>query len=236
MAVRFQLSAIIALCASLLIASCRAEPQEQRFPKPHRPVAPIIGDSFSTEDARDRMGEASRVIELAGVEPGMWVADVGSGEGYYSVRLSPVVGRRGRVLAEDIVPEVRDRLAERVQRENLENVAVVLGTPDDPKLPAGSFDRVFLVHMYHEVTSPYAFLWNLRPALKPGGQVVVVDANRPPNRHGMPPALLRCEFAALGLRLARFQPLEAGDVYFAAFEPSGPRPAPGDIRACKLKD
>jgi len=226
---------VASLLLFLALASCRAEPEEQRFPRPHRPVAPIVGDSFSTEDARDRLGEASRVIELAGVKEGMWVADVGAGEGYYSVRLSPVVGRRGRVLAEDIVPEVRDRLAERIQRENLENVAVVLGTPDDPKLPARSFDRVFLVHMYHEVASPYAFLWHLRPALKPGGQVIVVDAKRPPNRHGMPPALLRCEFAAVGLRLVRFQPLETGEAYFAAFEAAGPRPAPGDIRACKLK-
>ncbi|MFP5330421.1 MAG: class I SAM-dependent methyltransferase [Alphaproteobacteria bacterium] len=220
----------------LLLAACRAEPQEERFPKPHRPVAPIIGDSFSTEDARDRLGEFDRVVELAGVKPGMWVADVGAGEGYYSVRLSPVVGRRGRVLAEDIVPEVRDRLAERIQRENLENVAVVLGTPHDPKLPARSFDRIFLVHMYHEVTSPYAFLWNLRPALKPGGQVIVVDAGRPTNRHGTPPALLRCEFAAVGLRLARFQPLEAGEAYFAAFEPVGERPSPDRIKPCRMKD
>ena len=221
--------------ALLLLASCRAEPEQQSFPKPHRPVAPIVGDSFSTEDARDRLGEASRVIELARVKEGMWVADVGAGEGYYSVRLSPVVGRRGRVLAEDIVPEVRDRLAERIQRENLDNVAVILGTPDDPRLPAGSFDRIFLVHMYHEVTSPYAFLWHLRPALKPGGQVIVVDAKRPPNRHGMPPGLLRCEFAAVGLRLVRFQPLDTGDSYFAAFEAAGPSPAPGDIRPCELR-
>ena len=179
------------------------------------------------------MGEATKVIELAGVAPGMWVADVGAGEGYYSVRLSPVVGRRGRVLAEDIVPEVRDRLAERVQRENLDNVAVMLGDPDDPRLPAGSLDRVFLVHMYHEVASPYAFLWRVREALKPGGRVIVVDADRPPSRHGMPPRLLRCELAAVGLRLLQFERLD-GDSYFAAFEPAGERPRPSAIKPCKL--
>ena len=92
-------------------------------------------DSFSTEDARDRVGEAEEVMRLAGVKPGMWVADIGAGEGYYTVRLAPLVGPRGRVLAEDIVPATRDRLAQRVQRENLDNVAVRLGLPDDPKLP-----------------------------------------------------------------------------------------------------
>ena len=75
-------------------------------------------------------------MALAGVKPGMSVADIGAGEGYYTVRLSPLVGPRGRVLAEDIVPETRDRLAQRVQRERLDNVAVRLGLPDDPMLPA----------------------------------------------------------------------------------------------------
>ena len=217
-----------------LLASCRAEPAEERFPKPQRPVAPTVGDAFSTEAARDRLGEFNRVIELADVRPGMWVADVGAGEGYYSVRLSPVVGPEGRVLAEDIVPAVRDRLAERIQRENLDNVAVMLGKPDDPKLPPRSFDRVFLVHMYHEVDSPYAFLWHLREALKPGGRIIVVDADRPPRRHGMPPSLLRCEFAAVGIQLRQIRGV-GGDSYFAAFEPVGERPRPSAIEPCRMK-
>lgn len=218
----------------LLFASCRAEPAEERFPKVQRPVAPTVSDSFSTEQARDRLGEFNRVVELAGVKPGMWVADVGAGEGYYAVRLSPVVGRRGRVLAEDIRPEVRDRLAERVQRENLENVAVSLGEPDDPELPPRSLDRVFMVHMYHEVKSPYAFLWHVREALKPGGRVIVVDADRPPRRHGVPPRVLRCEFAAVGLEMRQLQGI-GGDSYFASFEPVGLRPKPSEIEPCKLK-
>ena len=222
------------LLGAFLLVSCRPESAEERFPKAKRPVAPIVADTFSTEEARDRAGEFNRVVELAGVEPGMWVADVGAGEGYYSTRLSPIVGRRGRVLAEDIVPEVHDRLAQRVQRENLENVAVLLGEADDPKLPPKSLDRVFLVHMYHEVTSPYAFLWHLREALKPGGQVIVVDADRPPNRHGMPPGLLRCEFAAVGLAMRKLQGI-GGESYFAAFEPVGERPRPSQIKPCKLK-
>ena len=117
-------------------------------------MAPIVGDSFSTEDARDRVGEAEQVAALAGVKPGMWVADVGAGEGYYTIRLSPMVGPRGRVLAEDVVQQTTNRLADRVQRERLDNVAVRLGTPDDPKLPPHSFDRIFLVQVYREVSSP----------------------------------------------------------------------------------
>lgn len=223
------------LLAAVALAGCRQDPPRALFPEAHRDVAPIVSDSFSTEDARDRVGEAGEVMRLAGVRPGMWVADIGAGEGYYTVRLAPLVGPQGRVLAEDIVPATRDRLAQRVQRENLDNVAVRLGLPDDPKLPARSFDRVFLVHMYHEVTSPYAFLWSLREGLKDGGEVIVVDADRPTRQHGIPPDLLKCEFAAVGLDQIRFQPLAGSDGYFAAFVARRPRPEPGAISACRIK-
>lgn len=222
----------IALAAVLLV-SCRAQPSEPRFPKPHRDVAAIVGDTFSTEDARDRMGEAEEVMGLAGVRTGMWVADVGAGQGYYTVRLARVVGAKGRVLAEDIVPQVTEELTDRVQRDRLDNVAVTLGSPDDPMLPARTFDRVFLVHMYHEVASPYAFLWHMREGLKPNGLVVVVDADRPVAQHGMPPEELRCEFGALNLRPVKFTMLTGGEVYFMAFRVAGPRPAPEAIQPCK---
>jgi len=221
-----------ALAAALALTACRATPSEPQFPKAHRPVAPIVGDSFSTEDARDRLGEAEEVMGLAGIKPGMSVADVGAGEGYYTVRLARIVGARGRVLAEDIVPETRDRLSDRVQRENLDNVAVKLGAPDNPMLPQASFDRVFLVHMYHEVASPYAFLWHLRDGVKPDGLVIVVDSKRPIERHGIPPAQLKCEFAALGLEPAKFSMLTGGEAYLMAFRVARPRPEPSKITPC----
>src|SRR6478672_8756600 len=219
--------------ALMLLAGCRAQPTEPHFPAVHRDVAPIVGGTFSTEDARDRLGEAEEVMDLAGVRAGMSVADVGAGEGYYTVRLARVVGAKGRVLAEDIVPDVRDELSDRVQRERLDNVAVKLGTADNPMLPAVSFDRVFLVHMYHEVANPYAFLWHMREGVKPAGLVIVVDSNRPVKQHGMPPAELKCEFAALGLQPVKFNVLSGGDVYLMAFRLTEPRPAPDKIDACK---
>lgn len=221
-----------ALALLLTLAGCRAEPQQARaFPAAGRDVAPIVGDSYSTEDARDRVGEAEEVMRLAGVSRGMSVADVGAGEGYYTVRLAPLVGPRGRVLAEDIVAETRDRLAQRVERDNLDNVAVRLGQPANPLLPAQSFDRIFLVHVYHEVSEPYEFLWHLRDGLNPDGEVIVVDANRPVKRHGMPPRELACEFAALGLKQVQAHQL-TGDAYFMAFKIAGPRPDPAAIKPC----
>ena len=221
------------LFIAVSLTGCRQTPEEPQFPKVRRDVASIVGDSFSTEDARDRLGEAEQVIRLSGVAPGMSVADIGAGEGYYTVRFSPVVGKRGRVLAEDIVPETIERLAQRVHRENLDNVSVVLGAPDNPKLPPRSFDRIFLIHMYHEVEAPYAFLWHLREGLKPDGEVIVVDADRPPKRHGLPPKILQCELAALGLKLTRIQAITGGEAYLAAFRAASPRPEPARIKPCR---
>lgn len=225
----------VLLVSALLLAACKPTPSETTFPEAGRDVAPIVSDSFSTEDARDRVGEAEQVIAFAQVQPGMFVADVGAGEGYFTVRLSPVVGRKGRVLAEDIDPGVRDALSNRIDRETLDNVAVKLGTPDNPMLPRASFDRIFLVHMYHEVRRPYAFLWHLVDGLKPGGEVVLVDADRPVKNHGIPPAQADCEMRAVGLAPARSTRIEGSDAFVTAYRVVEKRPEPGAIKACAAK-
>jgi hypothetical protein len=88
--------------------------------------------------------------------------------------------------------------------------------------------------MYHEVREPYAFLWNLRPSLRPEGKVIVVDADHPTDAHGIPPALLFCEFSSLGFRLSRFVRKPELEGYFAEFEAAGVRPAPEAISPCRL--
>ena len=225
---------ILAFASAVPLAACQAQPAASPFPEPQRPVAPIVSARYSNEDSRDSVGEFDKVVELAGIARGMVVADVGAGEGYYTIRLSPLVGPKGRVLAQDIMPQTRDALAERVTRESLDNVAVKLGEPNDPKLPARSFDRVLLIHMYHEIERPSEFLWHVRAALAPRGRVVVVDADRPTDRHGTPPKLLLCEFAALGYQLTRFERLPDSESYFAQFEGKEPRPEPGQIPACSV--
>jgi SAM-dependent methyltransferase len=230
-----------ALAAILMLAGCDGAPriikekaeQHTGFPAADRPVATIVSARWSTEEERDRLNEAGQVMNLAGIKPGMTVADIGAGEGYYTIRLAQRVGKQGRVVAEDIVPEVRDQLATRVLRERLDNVSVRLGLPADPRLPDASFDRVLMVHMYHEIESPYEFLWRLRPSMTPDGQVVVVDADRPTEHHGTPPDLLKCEFAAVGYALVSIRPMPSAGGYLAIFTAKGPRPEPGMIKACR---
>jgi ubiquinone/menaquinone biosynthesis C-methylase UbiE len=220
-------------CDSLTGEKDDGRPKSARaFPKADRPVASIISTRWSNEEARDRLREADQIMDAADVRRGMTVADIGAGEGYYTVRLARRVGQHGRVLAEDIMPEIIDALGQRVNRENWTNVSVKLGTPDDPKLPVASFDRIFMVHMYHEIEEPYAFLWRLYPALKPAGQIIVVDANRLTQRHGTPPLQLKCEFEAVGYRQVELRQSPFAGGYMARFVASGKRPAPGDIKPC----
>lgn len=212
----------------------RTTRQPGPFPAADRPVASIVSVRWSNEEERDRLNEAAAVMDGARIRPGMTVADIGAGEGYYTIRLASRVGKDGRVLAEDIFPAVRDSLAERVARQRLENVSVRLGRPADPRLPANSFDRVLMVHMYHEIAQPYEFLWRMRPALRPDGLVVVVDANRTTPNHGTPPALLRCEFEAVGYRQVSFDNMPSAGGYLATFQPVGARPEPDAIKPCRI--
>ena len=195
-----------------------------RFPEPDRPVSELGSNQFSTEDQRDSRGEASTVMELAEIAEGMTVADIGAGNGYYTVRLAERVGDDGRVLAQDIDGAALTRLARRIERYRLENVSIRQGELADPMLPADSFDRIFMVHMYHEIESPYEFLWRMWPALRDGGQGGVVDIDRP---------LLSCEFEAVGYELVAFKDAPELAGYYAQFKAAATRPAPGEIERCR---
>lgn len=228
----------------LLLAGCgpfAADKNKDRpaaaraFPRADRPVAPIVSTRWSSEEARDRVNEAEDIMTRAGIRRGMTVADIGAGEGYYTVRLAKRVGDKGRVLAEDIMPEVIEALSRRITREDWRNVSVKLGAPEDPRLPVNSFDRILMVHMYHEIAEPYAFLWNLSPALKRDGELIVVDADRPTGQHGTPPRLLACELAAMGFRLEELVPKPTAGGYFARFKRVAARPDPEAIVPCALR-
>ena len=222
------------LLAPLALAGCeRTDTGTSQFPKPDRPVSEIGSNQFSTEDQRDSRGEAQIVMELAEIEPGMTVADIGAGNGYYTVRLAERVGSEGRVLAQDIDQRALDRLGRRVERYRLDNVSIRRGEFSDPRLPDNSFDRIFMVHMYHEIEEPYEFLWRMWPALKDGGQVIVVDKDRPTDQHGIDPLLLSCEFKRAGYELVAFKDAPELSGYYAQFKAAANRPEPEEITPCR---
>jgi len=203
------------------------------FPLFQRPVAEIVSPHRTAEANRDANKEAQQVARLMGLRPGMVVGDIGAGAGYYAVRLSRVVGPSGAVVAQDVRKDYLTFLAKRVQGLNLRNVKIALGEPHDPRLPTASLDAAILVHMYHEIAEPYAFLYNLAPALKPGARVGIVDLDRPTPQHGTPPRLLRCELAAMGYRELSFHTLTGDAGYLAIFEPPLKRPQPSAVAPCR---
>lgn len=204
------------------------------FPSPRRPVAPIVSPGRADEKHRDSLDESGEIARLLELKPGMMVGDIGAGHGYHTVRLSSLLGPTGSVIAEDVTRDYLVELARRVERLGLTNVTFALGEPHDPRLPASSLDAAILVHMYHEIAQPYAFLYNLAPALKQGARVGIIDLERPTSEHGTPIALLRCELAAVGYREIATYHLAGDGGYLAVVSPPDEtrRKSPRDIVAC----
>ena len=118
-----------------------------------------------------------QIMDALNIADGSTVADVGAGAGWFTVRLARRVGPNGRIYAEDIQPPMLDAISYRVRREGLSNVTTVLGTPEDPMLPAG-LDAVLIVDVYAEVRDPISLLTDVAAALKPQGRVGIVDFTR----------------------------------------------------------
>jgi ubiquinone/menaquinone biosynthesis C-methylase UbiE len=200
------------------------------LPRPQRPVAKVVSTAWGEEAARDKVGEAADVMRIAGIKVGMAVADIGTGGGYYVVRVAPVVGPQGRVFAQDISAAALDRVRQRAQAAGFRNVRFVQGSPANARLPVAAVDVALMIHMYHEIEQPYLLLDRLRRSLKPGGRAVIVDLDRPSEEHGMPKALLACEVKAVGYELISMTDIKQG--YVAIFRP-GVRPRPETVKACR---
>jgi SAM-dependent methyltransferase len=203
------------------------------FLAPDRPVASIISPIWASEDERRSADETGQVFGFLGIKPGMRVADIGAGSGYYTMLLARAVGPQGEVFAQDITPSYLAALKKRVLDAKLTNIKVGLGEEHDPRLPARTLDAAVLIHMYHEIAQPYALLFNLVAAMKPGSLVGIVDLDRPTGEHGTPPDLLRCELAAVGYGEAGFHNLRGGVGYLAIFRPPAQQPDPSAIVPCR---
>lgn len=223
----------IALAAEPVTALAPPGMPAAKFPAPDRPVASIISPIWASEDERRSADETGQVFGLLGIKKGMRVADIGTGSGYYTMLLARAVGPQGEVFAEDITPDYLAALQKRVLDAKLANVKVGLGEEHDPRLPARALDAAVLVHMYHEITQPYALLYNLAASMKPEALIGIVDLDRPTDEHGTPPVLLRCELAAVGYVETGFHKLRGGVGYLAIFKPPSQPTAPSAIVPCR---
>ena len=127
------------------------------------------------DPARDAWQKPRELVAALGIRPGMTVADLGAGTGYFSRYLSGAVGAEGSVLAVDTEPNLVARLRERAEQEATPNVTPILASFDNPRLPAGAVDLVLIVDTYHHLDARLGYLRRLRHVLKPDGRVAVVD-------------------------------------------------------------
>lgn len=155
---------------------------------------------------RDAWQRPEQIMDHLGIAEGSIVADLGAGGGWFTIRLAMRVGPNGRVYAQDIQPEMIGAINRRVDREGLKNVKTVLGTADDPQLPA-PVDVVLIVDAYHEMDDPQTLLRNVRKSLKPGGRLGIVEFTKnghgpgPPMEERVDPERVIRDAQAAGLRL-----------------------------------
>ena len=124
---------------------------------------------------RDDWQKPDGVVAALGIRPGDQVADLGSGSGYFTVHLARAVGPEGRVYAVDVDEEMNAYLSERLADEGIENVEVVLGEYEDPKLPDGQIDLLFTSNTYHHIQDRPAYFRRVQADLAPGGRVAVIE-------------------------------------------------------------
>jgi SAM-dependent methyltransferase len=155
------------------------------------------------DPARDAWQHPDDVVAALALTPTMAVADVGAGTGYFTVRLARAVPQ-GSVVATDVEPDMVRYLGERATREHLGNVQAVLGGADDPHLAPSSLDRILIVDVWHHVAERPRFAAALAAALRPGGQLAIVDftlaaTHGPPVHHRLAPEVIVTELRGAGL-------------------------------------
>lgn len=134
-----------------------------------------LGAGWLERPEREREEAPSKLLKALKLKPGDMVADIGAGSGYFTFRMSPLVGKEGRVFAVDIQKEMLDIIRQKMKAGDVENVVPVLGEEADPKLKDDSIDLILMVDVYHEFSQPWEMTTAMVKALKLGGRLVFVE-------------------------------------------------------------
>lgn len=143
-----------------------------------REIAYVMGHQgagWLERPEREKEEDPKKLIESLEFKEGMVVADIGAGSGYYSFRIAPLLGEKGKVLAVDIQKEMIQIIKDKMKRNRIANVEPVLSEEKDPKLPEGEVDLALMVDVYHEFAHPYEMTEKLVKSLKKGGRLVFVE-------------------------------------------------------------
>lgn len=143
-----------------------------------REIAKVMtfhGAPWLERPEREEEERLSLLIDLLKLKPGMSAADIGAGSGVITLMMANKVGPEGKVFAVDIQKQMLDLLSDKLNRLNVMNVELVLGTEKSPRLKADSVDLALMVDVYHELEFPYEMTVEMAKSLKPGGRLVLVE-------------------------------------------------------------
>jgi ubiquinone/menaquinone biosynthesis C-methylase UbiE len=194
----------------LLLAACTTvSPAAQSTTATQRQSAPVMGvggADWLVRPERIQEEDPDRMLAALDIPKGSVVADIGAGVGYHVWRLAEIVGPTGKVIGEDIQPGMIELMKKNIETRKLRNVEIILGTPDDPKLPQAALDLVLMVDVYHEFSDPIPMMRHIQRAMKPNGRVVLVEFRKEdPNvpiqpLHKMSVQDVRLELEPLGFK------------------------------------
>jgi len=206
--------------SSVFTRAQTAAPAATQQTAPRKTSTPYTGDLSVFDSAgRDERLQVNRVMDILDISPGKTVADIGAGSGWFTVRAARRVTETGSVDAVDINPEATRYIEKRARKEGLHNVKTILSKSDDPQLPANQIDSVLLLKTYHEVDKPIALLRNLRPSLRPGAKIGIIDRNGNGENHGVARDIVLKEASEAGYVLQSQYDFVKGDGmdYFLVF-------------------
>ncbi len=181
------------LFATLVSAAPCATYAQKSAPPQEKNVKPGINDRWRSPDikplvetleteSREIYHERESLARLVDAKPGMAVADIGAGSGFMTLLFAKMVGASGRVYAVDINSKMLERVSQLAAQDGLKNIQTVLDNDTSTELPANSVDIIFLCDTYHHFEYPKAMLASIHKALRPGGQVVLVEFHRVPGK------------------------------------------------------
>jgi ubiquinone/menaquinone biosynthesis C-methylase UbiE len=204
----------VLLCTLFALLAPAQQPASQEAPKPlthymGREIAQTMhwtGARWLTREEREKEEDTKTLIRALHVKAGQTVCDLGCGNGFYTLQLAGLVGDSGKVIAQDIQPEMLRMLRGRAEKDGIKNIQYVLGLEYDPKLPENAMDMILLVDVYHEMSNPPEMLAGMRKALKPDGRLVLAEFRLEDDTvpikllHRMSKAQVRKELGANGFK------------------------------------
>ena len=164
---------LLLIAASSLLAQDRVQRNREELHQLHKDSQAYM--KFLEDPQRDAYQKPHEVIMALNLKPGEMIADIGAGSGYFTFRLARHVGEAGRVFAVDINPDMIIHITRLIRDSSTRNVITILAPPDDPLMIDGSIDRFFICDTWHHVEKQEQYLALMKKALKPGGQVVMID-------------------------------------------------------------